>query len=91
MPPKKRSAGKSTATRPARAKRPRPSVLQEIAPAEIETSRPTRAEPAPPQGLVSIDVSAISTTISAVVSQAPAVHQQGTQSNSSALSAALLP
>ena len=70
MPPKKRSAGKSTATRPTRAKRPRPSDLQEIAPAEIETSHPTRAEPAPPQGLVSIDVSAISTTISAVVSQA---------------------
>ena len=70
MPPKKRSAGKSTATWPTRAKRPRPSDLQEIAPAEIETSRPTRAEPAPPQGLVSIDVSTISTTISAVVSQA---------------------
>ena len=70
MPPKKRSAGKSRATRPTRAKRPRPSDLQEIAPAEIETSHPTRAEPAPPQGLVSIDVSAISTTISAVVSQA---------------------
>ena len=70
MPPKKRSAGKSRATRPTRAKRPRSSDLQEIAPSEIETSRPTRAQPAPPQGLVSIDVSAISTTISAVVSQA---------------------
>ena len=43
MPPKKRSAGKSTATRPTRAKRPRLSDLHEIAPSEIETSRPTRA------------------------------------------------
>ena len=70
MPPKKRSAGKSRTTRPTRAKRPRPSDLQEIARSEIETSRPTRAPPGPPQGLVSIDVSAISTTIADVVSQA---------------------
>jgi len=70
MPPKKRFAGKSTATRPTRANRPRPSDLQGVTPSETETAHPTHAQPAPPPGLVPIDVSAISTTISAVVSQA---------------------
>ena len=70
MPPKKRSAGKSTATWPTRAKRPRSSDLQEVSPSETVTARPTCTQPAPPQGLVSIDVSAISDTIFAVVSQA---------------------
>ena len=70
MPLKKRFAGKSTATRPTRANRPRPSDLQGVTPSEIETAHPTHAQPAPPPGLLSIDVSAISTTISAVVSQA---------------------
>lgn len=68
MPPRKRAAAKTPAPRPTRAKRPRPSGPPEV---EVNTpADPPAREPQHNQGLVSIDVNAISSTISTVVAQA---------------------
>ena len=73
MPPRKRPAGKapsrSSATRP---KRARPSELREVQPPADNNHNGIQAQPEirQTQGTVSLDVNTLSTTISAVVSQA---------------------
>ena len=71
MPPRKRAASNSTATRLTRGKRPRLSELREVG-ANTHATHQHVLTPAPQgnPGQVSIDVNALSTTISTVVTQA---------------------
>ena len=71
MPPRQRAASNSTATRSTRGKRPRLSELREVG-ADTHATHQHVPTPAPQgnPGQVSIDVNALSTTISTVVAQA---------------------
>ena len=71
MPPRKRAASNSTATRSTRGKRPRLSELREVG-ADTHATHQHVPTPAPQGNLgqVSIDVNALSTTTSTVVAQA---------------------
>ena len=70
MPPTKRAAGKSTTTRQTRAKRPR--LSDRAVDSDIQATHPTDSTTATQSStaMVSIDVNALSITISAAVAQA---------------------